>query len=113
MKRYLSKLAGLVLVLFSFGAPASSLFGPVNEFNLILHEDGNHVAVVLATPLTNVEGCSNGAGMLILQRSHVSFKEIYAALLSTFHAKSSISGWVHECDPLFQRPILTRLDLVR
>jgi hypothetical protein len=100
----------LVLMLTSLPAVANAPFGPISNFSVIVHDFGDRVFVGLPAPIGNSEGCSNTSS-LVLSKNHLLFKEIYAALLSAFHARASISGYVNGCDPYFSVPVLTRIDL--
>ncbi|WP_336033539.1 hypothetical protein [Acinetobacter bereziniae] len=68
----------------------------------------NVLVIELKSPVATGEGCAV-SNAVVLQKNHYMFKEMYAALLSAFHAQTVISGWANGC--FREYPVLTRLDL--
>ncbi|MDR0237814.1 hypothetical protein [Acinetobacter sp.] len=110
-----NKLAVLVLstfLLISSNVNALNFFTTSKISQLIVHDSGD-IIIQLNGNVANSENCTL-SDRLVLQRSHISFKEMYAALLSSFHSQTSVSGFVNGCSNEWQSkgmPYLIRLDL--
>ncbi|WEI24662.1 hypothetical protein PYR74_12795 [Acinetobacter bereziniae] len=75
---------------------------------ITIHDYWNVLVIELKSPVATGEGCAV-SNAVVLQKNHYMFKEMYAALLSAFHAQTVISGWANGC--FREYPVLTRLDL--
>lgn len=110
-----NKLAILILSSFIFissNVNALTFFTTSKISQLIVHDSGD-IIIQLNGSVANSENCTT-PDRLVLQRSHISFKEMYAALLSSFHSQTSVSGFVNGCSSEWQSkgmPYLIRLDL--
>lgn len=82
--------------------------------SIVVHDFGDAVLVQTATPTQSQEVCRD-KDWLVLKKSHVLFKEMYAALLATYHANGAFSGWVNGCDTGhgLSAPVLLRVDLIK
>lgn len=80
--------------------------------SVVLHDFGSQVLLYLPAAVANGERCANN-NLLVVEKTHPFFKEMFAAGLSTFQANTKIAGWVHGCNPTFGAPVLIRLDMVR
>jgi hypothetical protein len=98
------------LCVISHFSYANSPFPAAALSKIIIHDNGTSIILVLSPPFTSLEGCGN-VNELILKTSHPLFNPMYSTLLSAFHAGTKFSGWVNGCDPQFQMPILTRIDM--
>lgn len=106
MKKYL-----MVLVLMVANtSSANSQFSVTNIEKFIIHDSGQEIILVLDKNVNNNESCPIN-NQIVLLRSHISFNELYAALLSAFYSGTNFNGWVNGCQR--DRPILTRLDLIK
>lgn len=103
-------------ILFAFGLSvlfSSSVFANSGFYNskisaITIHDHWNVLVIELTSPVATGEGCAV-SNAVVLQKNHYMFKEMYAALLSAFHAQTMISGWANGC--FREYPVLTRLDL--
>ena len=91
----------------------SSVFANSGFYNtkiaaITVHDNWNALIVEFKSPVATGEGCTISNAVL-LQKNHYMFKEMYAALLSAFHAQTMISGWANGCNGSY--PIFTRLDM--
>lgn len=75
---------------------------------ITVHDNWNVLIIELKSPVATGENCGI-SNAVILRKDHYMFKEMYAALLSAFHAQTVISGWANGC--FGQYPVITRLDL--
>lgn len=75
---------------------------------ITIHDSWNVFIIELKSPVANGENCGV-SNAVVLRKDHYLFKEMYAALLSAFHAQTVISGWANGC--FREYPVLTRLDL--
>ena len=111
--KFISRMRAVVLVvlaLFPGMVWANSSFTSTPIANLTLHDWGNQVLIDLPAPLSVTEGCANNS-MLVVEKTHPFFREIYAAVLAARVSGKNIHGWVNGCNSTFNAPILTRLDL--
>ncbi|MBJ9901566.1 hypothetical protein [Acinetobacter bereziniae] len=98
----------LLSLMFCTSSFANSGFYNTKISAITIHDHWNALIIEFSSPVATGEGCAD-ASAVILQKDHYLFKEMYAALLSAFHAQSTISGWANGCNGSY--PILTRLDL--
>jgi hypothetical protein len=99
----------LVLLISCSYVQANSQFSRTTINGVIVHDFGNDIILELSSEVTNSEGCTSN-NVLALKKTHPSFDEMYSAVLSAFHAGTSIQGWVNGCHQ-FNMPILTLLNL--
>lgn len=106
--------AAILWALFfvSFAANAASPFAKTKLDSVVVHDFGNQIMLGLPAAASNGESCEIN-NVLVIQKTHPSFREMYSAVLSAFQASGNIQGWVHGCDTTFKAPVLVRLDLVR
>jgi hypothetical protein len=103
-----------ILVILCFNVLlCSSVFANSGFYNskisaITIHDYWNVLVIELKSPVATGEGCAV-SNAVVLQKNHYMFKEMYAALLSAFHAQTVISGWANGC--FREYPVLTRLDL--
>lgn len=103
-----------ILIAFCFNLLfCSSVFANSGFYNtkisaITIHDYWNVLVIELKSPVATGEGCAV-SNAVVLQKNHYMFKEMYAALLSAFHAQTMISGWANGC--FREYPVLTRLDL--
>jgi hypothetical protein len=104
----------LLIALLMYGGAcfANSSFATVGISTLIVHDSGDYIILGLSSPLVTNENCPN-KNELVLKKSHPSFDQMYAAILSAFHANTEFKGWVDGCRESWGMPILTRIDLVK
>lgn len=95
-------------LLFCNSVFANSGFSNSKISAITIHDYWNVLVIELKSPVATGEGCAV-SNAVVLQKNHYMFKEMYAALLSAFHAQTVISGWANGC--FIEYPILTRLDL--
>jgi hypothetical protein len=97
-----------IYTLFCTSSFANSGFYNTKISAITIHDHWNALIIEFPNGVANGEGCTISSAV-ILQKDHYMFKEMYAALLSAFHAQTTISGWANGCNGSY--PILTRLDL--
>lgn len=102
----------LLFFCFSSCCWANSPFTVDSINRLVVHDYGRHILVYFPSNVANAEQCTTNSAVA-LKKEHPLFNEMYAALLSTFHVNGPLSGWVNGCDPIFNIPILTRVDLTK
>lgn len=85
---------------------ANSSFSEAQIDRLIVHDSGD-ILIIFPSSVNSTE-CGAPADMLKLDGSSPLFDKIYPAILSAFHSRTTVSGWVNGCDG---SPLLTRLDL--
>ncbi|MCM8510539.1 hypothetical protein J0904_00340 [Acinetobacter bereziniae] len=95
-------------LLFCNSVFANSGFSNSKISAITIHDYWNVLVIELKSPVATGEGCAV-SNAVVLQKNHYMFKEMYAALLSAFHAQTVISGWANGC--FREYPVLTRLDL--
>jgi len=107
------------IVISLFGIYCANANSPIEIertiVRIVIHDNGSLIYVELDQPAVNQENCTND-GLLVLYKSHSSFDQIYAGLLSAFHTKGKFKGWVNGChnwSATYSNPILRRLDLVK
>lgn len=98
----------LFSLLLNTNALANSGFYNTKISAITIHDHWNALIIEFPNGVANGEGYTISSAV-ILQKDHYMFKEMYAALLSAFHAQTTISGWANGCNGSY--PILTRLDL--
>ncbi|EPG38535.1 hypothetical protein F907_01120 [Acinetobacter colistiniresistens] len=103
----------IILILFLNLFFSSSAFANSGFYNskiaaITIHDSWNVFIIELKSPVATGEKCGI-SNAVVLKRDHYLFKEMYATLLSAFHAQTVISGWADGC--YGQYPIITRLDL--
>lgn len=101
-----------IFILFTQSVFANSHFSSAKIARLVVHDFDDRVLIETNITVNNSEGCTYNEQLSLL-KTHKSFNEMYTALLSAFHANTTITGWVNGCDRIFKTPILTRLDLVK
>ena len=99
-------LALVFMIAMPQAAKANSPFSASKIDQLIVHDSGN-VLIIFPSSVNSAE-CGTPAEMLKLYGSSPLFDKLYPALLSAFHSRTKVSGWVNGCDG---SPLLTRLDL--
>lgn len=99
----------LFILVSSSLSQANSSFSSTTISGVVVHDFGNEIIIELANSVSNGEDCSINSSFVLL-KSHPSFDQMYAAILSAFHAGTKIEGWVNGCHS-WSMPILTRLDL--
>jgi len=99
-----------IIVTAPISGYANSSFSETSISKFIVHDNGNMIVLSLSAAITNQENCSSNT-QLILKIEHPAFNQMYAALLSTFHAGKKFTGWVNGCH--YGAPIITRLDIKR
>lgn len=106
--------AAILWTLFfvSFVANAASPFAKTKLDSVVVHDFGNQILLGLPAAASNGESCEINS-VLVIQKIHPLFREMYSAALSAFQANGNIQGWVHGCDAAFKAPVVVRLDLVR
>lgn len=95
-------------LLFCSSVFANSVFYNSKISAITIHDYWNVLVIELKSPVATGEGCAV-SNAVVLQKNHYMFKEMYAALISAFHAQTMISGWANGC--FREYPVLTRLDL--
>ncbi|WP_445114748.1 hypothetical protein [Acinetobacter sp. WZC-1] len=103
-------LSSFILILSNVNTLTFFIASKISQ--LIVHDSGD-IIIQLNGSVANSENFTM-LDRLVLQRSHISFKEMYAALLSSFHSQTSVSGFVNGCSGEWQSkgmPCLIRLDL--
>lgn len=91
---------------------ANSSFEPGRITIITLHDSNQYIVIYLDGGVITEEPC-NSKQALYLDRNHPFFKEMYAALLSAFHAGTPVQGWVNGTGGWGGFPKLTRLDLIK
>ncbi len=100
----------LILTFLSINTYANSSFKESSVSKIVLHDAGS-ILISLKNGVVTNEDCSNKS-YIILDSANRHYKEMYAALLASYHSGSKVSGWVNTCDTKFNFPVLTRLDLL-
>ncbi len=95
-------------LLFCSSVFANSGFYNTKIAAITVHDNWNALIIEFKSSVADGEKCGISNAVL-LQKNHYMFKEMYAALLSAFHAQTMISGWANGCNGSY--PILTRIDL--
>jgi hypothetical protein len=102
----------ILLISTSNLCSANNSFSETKISKLILHDNGTAIIIGLTSPLVTLEACSN-KNELVLKKDHPLFNEMYAAILSAFHANTKFQGWVNGCYPSWGMPVLTRMDFLK
>lgn len=108
----LSRIAAITFCFTTLAAHAD--WTPTFKVAKVVAHDTGHVFVYTDPALPNgFSGCTNVA-YLQVSSNNPSFKNIYAALLTALTTQSSVVGWVSSCSsPVYEGPLLTRLDIAR
>jgi hypothetical protein len=105
-------LGGISFIFYANSAYALSSISTSKISKLIVHDSGD-IIVQFSENVAANENCSI-SNRIVLKRSHGIFKELYAALLSSFHSQNYVTGAVNGCSTEWQSkgmPYLIRLDL--
>ncbi|MGH8491988.1 MAG: hypothetical protein ACRERR_02610 [Moraxellaceae bacterium] len=114
MKQFITKRLFFVVLIISISIPVKADWTPAFKVTKVVAHDTGHVFVYTDPALpSGFAGCSN-VGYLQVSNTNLSFKNIYAALLTALTTQANIVGWVSGCNsPVYEGPLMTRVDIMR
>ena len=108
--RKMKSLLLFLSILLVVPAHATASFARSQVSKIVMHDWG-HVFIYPNGDVQTNENCTN-KNFIVLKRSNQRFSEMFASVLAAYHSGREISGWMNDCSPNEDAPIIIRLDIL-